>query len=163
MRNGSGLAGEGLSAHIHFDGQTYGPAGDRVLLDVVEPFVTEALSSGWIDRFFFVRYVRDGQQLRLRLRGDTGTLACVVKPALAKHAGTGKVDVYAEVSPESVEVFVKDRGVGFDPATIATDRHGVRGSIIDRMERHGGSAEVRSTPGEGTEVVLRMPVQEEKQ
>jgi len=81
----------------------------------------------------------------------------------AKHAGTGKVDVYAEVSPESVEVFVKDRGVGFDPATIATDRHGVRGSIIDRMERHGGSAEVRSTPGEGTEVVLRMPVQEEKQ
>jgi signal transduction histidine kinase len=81
----------------------------------------------------------------------------------AKHAGTGKVDVYAEVSPEYVEVFVKDRGIGFDPATIATDRHGVRGSIIDRMERHGGSAEVRSTPGEGTEVVLRMPVQEEKQ
>ncbi|WP_246051218.1 ATP-binding protein [Nocardioides guangzhouensis] len=81
----------------------------------------------------------------------------------AKHAGTGKVDVYAEVSPQAVEVFVKDRGVGFDPATIAADRHGVRGSIIDRMERHGGTAEVRSTPGEGTEVVLRMPVQEEKQ
>jgi signal transduction histidine kinase len=80
----------------------------------------------------------------------------------AKHAGTGKVDVYAEVSPQAVEVFVKDRGVGFDPAGVAADRHGVRGSIIDRMERHGGSAAVRSTPGEGTEVVLRMPVQEEK-
>jgi signal transduction histidine kinase len=30
------------------------------------------------------------------------------------------------------------------------------------MERHGGTAEVRSTPGSGTEVVLRMPLQEEK-
>ncbi len=80
----------------------------------------------------------------------------------AKHAGTGKVDVYAEVLPRSVEVFVKDRGTGFDLAGIAPDRHGVRGSIIDRMERHGGTAEVRSTPGSGTEVVLRMPLQEEK-
>jgi len=80
----------------------------------------------------------------------------------AKHAGTGRVDVYAEVLPQSVEVFVKDRGVGFDPTTIPADRHGLRGSIIDRMERHGGTAEVRSTPGDGTEVVLRMPVQEEK-
>jgi len=80
----------------------------------------------------------------------------------AKHAGTGRVDVYAEVSPRQVEVFVKDRGTGFDPAAIPADRHGLRGSIIDRMERHGGTAEIRSTPGDGTEVVLRMPVQEEK-
>ncbi len=80
----------------------------------------------------------------------------------AKHAGTGRVDVYAEVSPAAVEVFVKDRGVGFDPDAVADDRHGVRGSIMDRMERHGGTAEVRTTLGSGTEVVLRMPHQEEK-
>lgn len=80
----------------------------------------------------------------------------------AKHAGTGRVDVYAEVTPDLLEVFVKDRGVGFDPAAVAADRHGVRGSIVDRMERHGGSAEIRTAPGEGTEVVLRMPVEEER-
>lgn len=74
----------------------------------------------------------------------------------AKHAGTDRVDVYAEVAPTAVEVFVKDRGRGFDLEGIADDRHGVRGSIIDRMERHGGSAEVRTSPGAGTEVVLRM-------
>ena len=34
---------------------------------------------------------------------------------------------------------------------------GVRGSIVDRMDRHGGTAEVRSAPGEGTEVRLRLP------
>src|SRR6478752_2879499 len=75
----------------------------------------------------------------------------------AKHAGTGKVDVYVEVTPSSIEVFVRDRGVGFDPDDVPEDRMGVRGSIVDRMDRHGGTAEIRSTPGEGTEVRLRLP------
>jgi signal transduction histidine kinase len=75
----------------------------------------------------------------------------------AKHAGVDKVDTYAEVSATDVEVFVRDRGVGFDPTTIAADRHGVRDSIVDRVQRHGGTAVVRSTPGEGTEVRLKLP------
>jgi signal transduction histidine kinase/phage shock protein PspC (stress-responsive transcriptional regulator) len=75
----------------------------------------------------------------------------------ARHAGTGRVDVYAEVTPDAVEVFVRDRGRGFDPETLPDDRHGVRHSIIDRMRRHGGTAEVRSAPGEGTEVRLHLP------
>jgi len=75
----------------------------------------------------------------------------------AKHAGTGKVDVYVEVSPSAIEVFVRDRGVGFDPDDVPEDRRGVRGSIVDRMDRHGGKAEIRSTPGEGTEVRLSLP------
>ena len=82
----------------------------------------------------------------------------------AKHAGTGKVDVYAEVTSEAVDVFVRDRGDGFDMEAIADDRYGVRNSIIDRMQRHGGSAEVRSAPGDGTEVRLhlaRQPRQED--
>ncbi|MFC6042845.1 ATP-binding protein [Nocardioides hankookensis] len=74
----------------------------------------------------------------------------------AKHAGTGKVDVYAEVGDTAVDVFVRDRGRGFDLATVPADRYGVRNSIVDRMQRHGGSAEVRSTPGEGTEVRLHL-------
>jgi len=80
----------------------------------------------------------------------------------ARHAGTGQVDVYAETTAAAVEVYVKDRGAGFDPETVAPDRQGVRGSIIDRMRRHGGAAEVRSSPGDGTEVVLRMPLEEER-
>ncbi len=75
----------------------------------------------------------------------------------AKHAGTGRVDVYAEVSADAVDVFVRDRGRGFDPDDTPADRHGVRDSLIARMRRHGGSAEVRSSPGEGTEVRLHLP------
>jgi signal transduction histidine kinase len=79
----------------------------------------------------------------------------------AKHAGTGKVDVYAEVTDSAVDVFIRDRGRGFDPTTVPGDRYGVRNSIVDRMQRHGGSAEVRSAPGEGTEVRLHLARQEE--
>lgn len=75
----------------------------------------------------------------------------------AKHAGTPVVDLYAEVSPERVEVFVRDRGTGFDIESVPADRQGVRNSILDRMTRHGGSAEIRSTPETGTEVRLALP------
>nr|WP_147138249.1 ATP-binding protein [Stackebrandtia albiflava] len=76
----------------------------------------------------------------------------------AKHAGVGSVSLYAEAEPGLLSVFVRDRGAGFDPEGVADDRHGIRGSILDRMRRHGGTAEVRSTVGEGTEVRLTMPV-----
>ena len=80
----------------------------------------------------------------------------------ARHSGAGKVDVYAEAAPTGVEVFVRDRGAGFDPDAVAEDRHGVRDSIVERMRRHGGSAEIRSRPGEGTEVRLSQPLGSEQ-
>lgn len=99
----------------------------------------------------------------LQLDDHTQPLLLATREAVvnaAKHADAPRVDVYAEASAVQLEVFVKDRGRGFIPDAVATDRHGVRGSIIDRMERHGGSARVTSAPGEGTEVVLRMPLEE---
>jgi signal transduction histidine kinase len=75
----------------------------------------------------------------------------------ARHAKVNTVSLYAEVEEDALSVFVRDRGTGFDPSTVDTDRQGVRGSIIGRMRRHGGVAEVRSQPGEGTEVRLTMP------
>jgi signal transduction histidine kinase len=75
----------------------------------------------------------------------------------AKHSGVTAVDVYCEVEPDQVTVFVRDRGRGFDPATVPEDRHGLSGSVHGRMERHGGVAVVRSSAGEGTEVRLEMP------
>ncbi len=75
----------------------------------------------------------------------------------AKHAEVTAVSLYAEVEADAVTAFVKDRGVGFDPESIDGDRQGVRGSIIGRVERHGGAVKVRSSEGTGTEVEIRMP------
>lgn len=75
----------------------------------------------------------------------------------AKHAGVGAVDVYAEHFGGELSVFVRDRGCGFDLEAVPADRHGVRDSIVARMQRAGGVASVRSQPGEGTEVALTLP------
>ncbi|WP_279581663.1 sensor histidine kinase [Fodinicola feengrottensis] len=73
-----------------------------------------------------------------------------------KHAKVPTVSLYAEVEDGTVSVFVRDRGTGFDLDTVADDRHGVSGSIVERMTRHGGSAEIRTAPESGTEVRLKM-------
>ncbi|OUC95222.1 PspC domain-containing protein [Streptosporangium minutum] len=77
----------------------------------------------------------------------------------AKYSESSVVSVYAEAEPEEVTVFIRDRGVGFDMGQVPEDRMGIRQSIIGRMERHGGSARVRTEPGEGTEVMLTMKLE----
>ncbi|RAX49784.1 histidine kinase [Arthrobacter sp. AQ5-05] len=72
----------------------------------------------------------------------------------AKHAG-GEVSVYVEARDDGVDVFIRDRGPGFELSQVAGDRLGVRESIIGRMNRNGGSADIRSSEG-GTEVHLSM-------
>lgn len=73
----------------------------------------------------------------------------------ARHAG-GDISVYLEVSPGATDVFVRDRGPGFDLDAQPSDRLGVRESIIGRMLRAGGTATVsRGAGGSGTEVHLR--------
>jgi signal transduction histidine kinase len=72
----------------------------------------------------------------------------------AKFGAGSPVDVYAESADSRTQVFVRDRGPGFEPDAIPADRRGVRESIVGRMERHGGRARVTSAPGAGTEVEI---------
>jgi phage shock protein PspC (stress-responsive transcriptional regulator)/two-component sensor histidine kinase len=87
-------------------------------------------------------------------------LAGAAREAMAnavRYAGDdGQIRMFAEITPDSAQVFIRDRGPGFDINRVPDDRRGVRDSIIGRMERNGGRAEVRSTAGEGTEVELTM-------
>ena len=94
------------------------------------------------------------------MRPGPGELALVAALAEAcqnavRH-GAPPVSVYLEVRPRAVEAFIKDNGEGFDPATIAADRHGVRDSIVGRMRRAGGDAAIRRL-ARGTEVALSVP------
>jgi signal transduction histidine kinase len=75
----------------------------------------------------------------------------------AKWSGAGSVSIYVEAEPRRVSMFVRDRGKGFDSDAIAGDRKGIAESIRGRMQRHGGTAVIRSVPGEGTEVELSVP------
>jgi signal transduction histidine kinase/phage shock protein PspC (stress-responsive transcriptional regulator) len=74
-----------------------------------------------------------------------------------KHSGTSAVSLYAEVEPDRTAVWVRDRGRGFDPATVEPDRHGLRDSISGRLDKLGGTSRIRTSPGNGTEVELVLP------
>jgi signal transduction histidine kinase/phage shock protein PspC (stress-responsive transcriptional regulator) len=74
----------------------------------------------------------------------------------AKWSGADQVSLYAEVEEDSVMLYVRDRGRGFDPAAVPEDRQGIAQSIKARVERFGGRAVIRSAPGEGAEVQLSM-------
>ena len=74
-----------------------------------------------------------------------------------RHSGAPSVSVYFEARNDRAVVFVRDRGEGFDPDAIAEDRGGIAVSIVGRLERNGGSAEVHSEPGAGCELELSLP------
>jgi phage shock protein PspC (stress-responsive transcriptional regulator) len=88
------------------------------------------------------------------LLGATGEAATNA----AKWSGRDRVSVFAEVEDDGVRVFVRDTGAGFDPEAVADDRLGVRESIVGRMERVGGSVDIRSGSDVGTEVELFAPL-----
>ena len=86
------------------------------------------------------------------LDDDAGQLVLAAREAMtnaAKFSGTDEISVYAEVEPDAVTVFVRDRGVGFDRAAVAADRRGIAESIEARMQRAGGVGDDRHRAGRG--------------
>jgi len=106
-----------------------------------------------------------GVRVELASSGDcpadegVSALALAAREAMtnsAKYSRSDVVDVYAEANDDHVSVFVRDRGVGFEPASVPSDRRGISDSILGRMQRAGGTATVTSAPGDGTEVELTL-------
>ncbi|PVU82326.1 histidine kinase [Cellulomonas sp. WB94] len=91
---------------------------------------------------------------------DTEALLQATREALVNAVVHGRppLSLYCEVGPDLIEVFVRDRGDGFDLDAVPSDRFGVRESIMGRVRRRGGSATVQSKDGNGTEVHLSIPV-----
>lgn len=74
----------------------------------------------------------------------------------ARWSGRSTVSVYVETTEQAVDVFVRDRGVGFDPDAVDGDCHGIRDSIRGRLQRVGGHCRIASSPDAGTEVRLSL-------
>lgn len=88
------------------------------------------------------------------LRGAQEALANVRRHASAS-AVVLRVSRVGDGEDAQVSVHVEDDGVGFDPAVSAGV--GLAG-LRDRAEEVGGAVDVRSAPGEGTRVTVRVPV-----
>jgi two-component system sensor histidine kinase UhpB len=117
---------------------------------------------------------RTGIEVRLDTQGEPDTLPEVVQTAIyrvaqealtnvTRHAGATVVEMELEERPGSAELRVRDDGGGFDPGVAAragTQAQGGGLGLIGMAERArlvGGELDVRSAPGGGTTVTLRVP------
>ena len=75
----------------------------------------------------------------------------------AKHARVEVVDLYSDIVDGWAHIYVRDRGVGFDPDDDSAG-HGLKHSIAGRLKSAGGHATIRSTIGSGTEVEIAVRV-----
>lgn len=91
-----------------------------------------------------------------------GVAYVVIREALAnaaKHSGAGSISVRVSATTERVEVRVADTGRGFRPQAVARNgRHFGLEMIRKRVAEVGGTLDIRSAPGKGTEVIAHLPM-----
>lgn len=114
-----------------------------------------------------------GVQVQLRSEGDPDGLPEDVQTALyrvtqealanvGRHAGATSAEVALDVRDELVELRVRDDGRGFDPTEVARVRPRVPGTglgmsgMAERARLAGGDLDIRSAPGSGTSVTMRI-------
>ena len=101
--------------------------------------------------------IEDRYQWRIELivvgDGDVGpgeeALLAATREAIvnaARHSRAPLCDVYAECAPGAIQIWVRDRGVGFDYGAVAEDRRGLTQSVVARMERAGGTRRCAAAP-----------------
>jgi signal transduction histidine kinase len=98
--------------------------------------------------------VKDDAEMDEPLRAVVSAAAEAMNNA-ARHSGVSSIDLFAEIRDGKVRVHVRDRGSGFDPDVAGT---GIRESIRERIADVGGSAEIKTAPGRGTEVQILLPI-----
>ena len=110
---------------------------------------------------------RSGVRAQLETHGDPAGLDeekqtviyRVAQEALAnagRHAEAGTVEVALEVDGQAAELRIRDDGVGFDPVVPRPRGLGLAG-MAERARLVGGELDLRSSPGSGTELTLRVP------
>jgi signal transduction histidine kinase len=81
---------------------------------------------------------------------------------IAKHAEAETLLIQCTLEPNAITIEIEDDGRGFDPASFSAITSDGRGlglaGIKERVELLGGSARVESAPGQGTRVVLSVPL-----
>jgi signal transduction histidine kinase len=75
---------------------------------------------------------------------------------ISKHAKCNEVTINLEQTKQSINIFIRDNGKGFEPGTTRTFGNGLK-NMKERLGQIGGSCDIRTTLGSGTEVVFQLP------
>jgi signal transduction histidine kinase/ligand-binding sensor domain-containing protein len=83
-------------------------------------------------------------------------LFLTIKEALhntVKHARATRVEISLGINAHKIEIRLKDNGQGFDPQNYSSSGNGLH-NMPKRLEESGGSFNLTSAPGKGTEIIL---------
>ncbi|HEX6292582.1 MAG TPA: GAF domain-containing protein [Herpetosiphonaceae bacterium] len=140
----------------------------RALIFELRPgALREAGLAAAIERFVGAFRSRTGIKVELEL--DSQRLPDAVEEALyritsealanvGKHACASQVKITLCHATTHVELHVRDNGVGFDPCQPAAGDHMGQRTMQERAAALGGSCVVQSAPGQGTDVVVKVPL-----
>lgn len=127
---------------------------DHCIVDAIDYLVCESSKLGNMTIEFDADFPR--VRLTSNLENAIFRVAQESLTNIRKHSQSSRAEVALRRQDDRVLLSIRDHGAGFDPQQVDRDRFGLR-SIRDRAALLGGHAEVRSVPGQGTEVVAEMP------
>lgn len=124
-----------------------------------------------LERHAAIRERRDNVRVALAVHGEERGSAAAREALLGaavealnnvvKHSGVAEAQMYLTFDDEHAVLRVVDGGVGFDlRAARRSESFGLL-SMRERVEGLGGTVSVRSAPGQGTEIEIRLPLERE--
>lgn len=161
--------GEGGKPLVELLGQVKSQAGDALqeLRDLARGIYPPLLAAEGLPSALASQARKSSLEVEIHA-GDVGRYSQDIEAAVyfctlealqnaSKYAGDDcHVDIELSEAGGVLEFVVRDNGRGFDPATRTVGAGCT--NMSDRIEALGGTFEIRSTPGHGTEVRGRMPV-----
>jgi len=133
---------------------------DHGIVDAIDYLVCETSKRGDLT----IEFEADFPRVRLTANLEN-TLFRIAQESLTnirKHSQSSRAEVTLRRQDGRILLKIRDFGTGFDPGQVANDRFGLR-SIRDRAALVGGTAEIRSVPEEGTEIVAELPYLEREE
>jgi signal transduction histidine kinase len=140
----------------------------RRIVAALSPAVLERLGLAAAIRQMAVRVgAACGAEVTLRIRGQVARLPLAVQEVVyriaqealqnaAKHARANRINLSLDSTDKRVRLCVVDNGAGFAVEAARPTGFGLRG-MRERASLLGGTLEVRSSPGQGTSILLRLP------
>jgi len=124
-----------------------------------------------LERYAATRGRRDGMRVALRVSGDDrcgpDTREVLYRAAVealnnvARHSGVTEARLELVFGEREAILTVQDCGRGFDPEALRQPESFGLLSMRERAEARDGSVVVRSRPGQGTVVEVRLPLEGE--
>ena len=132
---------------------------DMGAIAAIDSLVAESQADGDME----IDYTSEVRFQRLAPSLET-TVFRIVQECLAnvrQHSRSDRARVHISQQEDRIHIEVQDWGVGFQPDLVDPSRFGLDG-IRERAELLGGRARVQSAPGQGTLILVDLPVIEDR-